>query len=288
MRKFNLLTVLVILTTIFIISSCKKEEEKSTTTQTTPAIPKVLKEVVQIAGEPDNTINYTYDATGKLIKITESADTSYSDISYETGKVTIKEYAGAVPALRHLYIYTLDANGRASSLIDSGYATNSAKNKFINNLKLKSINSDKSNTNYTYNSDGYLTNEVAISGTGIQASTYTMNYTYTNGNNTSLSGSISFWGSTIPITGTCDYYTDKTNTIGDENHGITFKGKSTKNLGKSMAVTITGMSNVTGNITFEFDTKGRVSKEVQTTINLDLINNSSTTTTTTTVYTYTD
>jgi hypothetical protein len=63
----------------------------------------------------------------------------------------------------------------------------------------------------------------------------------------------------------CQFYTNKTNTLGNETMGISFWGKQNKNPIKKVTIMYTygGItSNNTTTFTYEYDAKGRITKQI--------------------------
>lgn len=281
MRKFNLFTV-ILLAAIFVFSSCKKKDDEETPTPT-PSIPKIKYEIqVNTSPIPNDTTKFTYNSAGKLIRVDQTYDTSYSVITYTANLATVNDF-DKTGTLQHISLYTLDANGRAVSSIDSSTLSSGGKNTLLKNKNLKNGKGNLSSCTYTYNSDGYLIKQVSTVGTDIQ----TMDYVITNGNTTALSGNyVSGAATPVPFTGTYVFNTDTTNTIGWENMGVSIFGKSDKNLIKSGLETYTGMYNSrTTDYTYEYDTKKRVTKVMRSSTTVFTFGSSTDTSTKMYVYT---
>jgi hypothetical protein len=99
----------------------------------------------------------------------------------------------------------------------------------------------------TYDSDGYILSSSTIS------FGYTSKYTFTWSNGNLISKQDSTGLNFERYT----YYTDKINTVGNENKGMFFLGMKSKNLVKNYSGSIGGSIDHS----YEFDTRNRVKKE---------------------------
>jgi len=141
-------------------------------------------------------------------------------------------------------VTTSFSDGSSGSVVSYSYGTNyMTETRPGIGPKTYALNSDGYVSDYflgtqTYDADGHVTSD----------GTHT--YTWANGNLISStndpSGSLTF-----------TYHTDKTNTIGNDNKGMSFFGKESKNL-------INTSTNGSGTVlvySHEYDSQGRVTKE---------------------------
>lgn len=173
------------------------------------------------------TTSYDYDSEGRLTRWEQTgAGTTYLvTIQYGSGTVTWTEsFTDSSGTQSGTTIYTLNGQGLAAS--------------------------DNSGNTYTYNADG---NQTMTSG-----SSGSFTYTWVGGNNTVETAADS--SGTVQGTTTKTYLTDK---VDYRDYGLGFMGKPSKNLISSSASTWGG-STQNATYTYEYDSKGRVSKETMT------------------------
>lgn len=249
---------LAALLSVGVLFSCKKKddtpEETTPVTTTTGATPapttyKIKTEKVSNSGASTET-TYEYDSNGRVTKMTHS-DGSFSTVEWSSGKCVQKEFDNGATTPISTTTFDLNASGQCTSQSDDSGTT----------------------TTYEYNSEGYQT-KMTSSGSG---QTSVMTFVVNNGNQSSMSTSISG----INMTMNMDYFTDKTNTTGNVNKGMSIFGKDNKNLIKSMSTSFMGQS-ISMTFTYEFDSKNRVTKMTQTQTS------SGTSSSSTTTYTYVD
>lgn len=152
------------------------------------------------------------------------------------------------------YTYTYNSDGKlASELTDvnSGVYYSYSGNK----ITTTDLNGDTLFV-YTTNSDGYIVIGVD------PANTYTYEYN-ADWNMTNNNGNMATWGDGNRLTANngvnvYTYYTDKTNTVGNENKGQKYFGVDSKNL----VHTLTFSNFSTTTYTYEFDTQNRVTKRL--------------------------
>lgn len=150
-------TLLLFSVSLLIMSSCKKDKNDNTKQPDKTANSCLLTEGTYTAKRTGagqvGKATYTYDDKGRVsILKWESANAPYADqYTYANDQITVKRNNGAI------ITYKLDNGGR---IIKAVYADSHKE------------------TNYTYNTDGYLIQEVSSDGSSSK-------YTYTNGNLTS-------------------------------------------------------------------------------------------------------
>jgi len=223
---------------ILALTSCKKDSDES-------------EPMPLIATETSDGITSTFSyKDGRLDKIVNS-DNSKTTFTYETSKVTVSEFEsnGTISSTE---IYTLNSKGLAISSTSTGKKKKSG-NMITDRLMLK--NSTSTTATYEYDANGYMTKVTMSDGTTTSSSTLVI----TDGNPTS--GTATSEGFTFNLL--FAYFTDKTNTIGQENEGTTFLGKQSKNLLKSATISFIGYS-VSSNYVYEYDSKNRVTNQTET------------------------
>ncbi len=109
---------------------------------------------------------------------------------------------------------------------------------------------------WKYNPDGYLTEEIVTFGGGTTQGLY--NYTCFNPDRVIIKNQMS--AGTYTDTIYYQYYADKINTIGNQNHGILFLGRQDNTLRKSE--TINGV--LRNPVTYVFDSENRVQWKMET------------------------
>ncbi len=172
----------------------------------------------------------------------------------------LKTYTYTDPRDSHYNVtesYTYDANGRISTITHADYFYNGTTTYTFGTNTVSSSSTYAATRVYTLNAGGYATSETIPGDT-----TYT--YLYDAAWHLLQDG-----GGTYEWTGdnlTTDRqiyvnyeYTDKTNTIGNSNKGITFLGKDSKNLPSNrMSFTIPGERL----FSYDFDAQNRVTRKI--------------------------
>lgn len=201
-----------------------------------------------------DTIRYSYDSKGRVVKIENSrfgpAVYVYSDTAIVCNNYDLKD------SLEYVQVYKLDANGRAISMkeTDDPYQDNS----------------------FSYTTGGQLSTYTNVNKEpGMPQDTWTENYSYRNGNldsivRTDRKGNM--------VNSTVDYYDefymDRVNTIGNDNMGLGWKGSSSKNPVKMVRIGGNAGSHVASTYQYTFDSLGRIisQREIQTGINFPAVN----------------
>ncbi len=231
------------------LASCKKDEVTTTpSTNQTSSLTDTLvvaKTRIKTKFDKDHTSYYLYDANGRQIKSYYVDDNSYySTMEYlSNNQIVEKNYHG--DTLRDSRKYTLN---------EKGYVV------YTESLDNKTIDT----TYYDVNGFHKFTNndQLTIENGNLMKRIYTPE----NTNNES-------------VIETYTYYMDKLNTIGLKNEGEIYWGKDSKNLIKTEKA-YGAYGDYSATYTYEFDTKGRVSKK--------MTKNESTGNIYTSSYTYTD
>ena len=227
--KKNFLIIATALTTL--LFSCKKSD---TSPNPTGGVATDSKIKTWTGGS--YTTTYSYDASGRSTGHINS-DGSKVENEYLSGIVKSKLYTtGGV------YIYT-----ETHELGADGIATKITRSNAPSFSELRTYNSDKQIVKILTNINGTVQN---------------IDFFYSNGNyDSSRFSNNGNWSLTIKRT----YYTDKLNSFSTDATGESFYGKESKNLLKTEQYTYPDGSK--GNMTtytYEFDAKGRATKETST------------------------
>jgi len=100
-------------------------------------------------------------------------------------------------------------------------------------------------TAYQYDNSGYRIKEISNSYSPNPVSSSINNYSYTNGNLSSIEGG--------GFLRKYEYYTDKENTLSNESYGNKFTGRDSKNLLKKETDLTLGMAMYTYTISYEYE-----------------------------------
>lgn len=231
-----IITALLSATLVF---SCKKKEDAveetpvETTTGDSNPLLKIdkIKTEERIANGVTLKIEYTYGSDGKVTKM-DYGDGNFSAVEWSTIKCLRKEFNKG----NSLPVSTIEYNLNSAGLCSG----QTGENGF--------------STSYEYDANGYQV-KFTFKTSGSEVSS---NYIISSGNQTGVSSG----SGTTAMTGTTEYFLDKTNTIGDHNKGMPIFGTQNKNLQKKIITTVAGSTNVT-TISYEFDSKNRVAKMTQ-------------------------
>ena len=238
------IVLLVVLAFSVSLYSCKKDSDSSQST----------KSLIQKTTYEDQSYStYQYDGT-RMIKVSNS-DGTYSTLEYATNTITVKGFS-ATNVLENTEVFTLNSKGYAVSAISTSGKKKSTSSRSLLPMPFPMYATGSTNITYEYDANGHMTKAIYGSGSGQE----TMTYTISNGNtvsNIDVTGSITY-------TTTSQYFTDKTNTIGFENMGVTFFGKQDVNLIQSVTDSFSGTA-VTHTYTYQYDSQNRVVNETITT-----------------------
>ena len=239
----------IFLLAIFAISvslySCKKDSDSS----------EAAKPLIQKTTYEDQSYStYQYDGT-RMIKITNS-DGTYSTLEYATNTVTVKGFS-ATNVLENTEVFTLNSKGYAVSAVSSSAKKKSASSRNMSPILFPMYSMGSTTITYEYDANGHMTKAIYGDGTGQE----TITYTISNGNSVGYSDATT--GSQT-YTSTSSFFTDKTNTIGFENMGVTFFGKGDVNLIQSVTDSYSG-NPITHNYTYQYDSQNRVVNQTITT-----------------------
>jgi len=218
--KFILFAVLCF---VAAFSACKDDETDQSATNT-PLIKTMVTK-----GNYSDSVNYEYDATGKVMKAYFD-DISYTKYTYTSGKINIDTH------------YPDPAYNRSSSVrVNSkGLATSQQYGDILYTFKYDSIGYHVV-TNFNYD---------------------TVYYAKIVDGNTILKKEIHLSSNKINVTWEYEFLPNK-NTIGDQNIGIIYRGKQDNNLPSKETEVIREYNSVREIIkeyTYEFDSQNRVTK----------------------------
>ena len=206
---------------------------------------------------------YEYNASGQIVKIV-AEDNSYVTVEYSTGKITLKfvdELGVQDPNIEEFILndkglYVSSASTWKKSL------KSSIKKNYKSQLKSQLSILGSSSTTLTYNADNYLIEENSTEIDGLNNSSDITTYTITSGNTTGREYVSTYNDVSTTSNDTFEFFTDKTNTIGYENMGVTFFGKQDNNLQKKRTQTGESYSYIS-NYSYEYDSYGRVTKQIE-------------------------
>jgi len=236
MKTNFLFSVLFILGTFILFTTCKKKE-----TVPVSAGIKVHRIQTEVSYNSNNQVTeiayFDYDQSNNLTEI-NSDDGSSVKYSYEASKVIAKVY-NSNNILTEKITYNLNSQGLASSVIDSS-------------------SSGISTQTYNYNGSGYVTSSCLTENTFKDS----VQLVISGGNIINLTDTV-YFGTMVVSTGKIiyEYFTDKTNTIGEQNYGMSFVGKMNQNLVKTEIQTF-GVTPTVINYAYETDSQGRVTKKI--------------------------
>lgn len=179
---------------------------------------------------------FTYDAQGRCTEenYSNGGKTTYE---YQPGLVTEKKY-NAANVNTSTFIYELNTEGLT--------------------IKETRQQNPSFSESTIYNSDKQVLKHITL----INGNTQVSDYFYSGGNCDSVRfTSNGNWSSTVIKT----FYTDKPNSLNNDAEGVSFFGKSDKNLLKTEQYTYPDGTKVDiSYFTYEFDSKGRAVKQTRT------------------------
>lgn len=223
--KTKLLLAIMLVGTACLFS-CSKDDNDNL-----PGIPMISS--ISMGRYPSpNPIKLSYNSENKLVSYSLENTVEHS-YTYGNGTVT-REIFGFVGQVLAIDVYTLNNKGQAISSVT-----------YADEIGI----GESTRTTYEYDENGYMTRKVVVAYPNDSAITI---YTVLDGNVISETCS----GKSYAYSYTYDYYYDKSNTIGDENQGIYFLGKQSVNLVRKIISDADVRT-----FTYEFDEKGRVSKQ---------------------------
>ncbi len=244
---------------ILLLFSCSKENSESP--YANDSVPKIIKISEYYNGSMQRETSLTYDTSARLIKVVydevNEGQKYYDTIIYSTSSVIISTYNNLSKMIKQ-EVFSLNANKLAILMNDS---LDDNKQAAKSTFKFSSILEHEANI-YGYDANGYQTLEIITNEYG---GTHRFDKTYSDGN---LFSTIHEYmaNDTVLLSGISSftYYTDKTNSIGNLNRGISFLGKQNNNLLLSISdqrwhSTDTVKSKT--NYQYEFDSHNRVVKQ---------------------------
>ena len=229
--------MIVVLFSITLMSGCKKEE-------TTDACTNGVQDQTETGVDCGGTCN-ACTASAFRIKTVTYADGSVFAYSYDNrGRITNLAITSAGLG-NSTQQYTYGTNSVTQTL-QGGFTENYTLNS--NGYATSQVSKDNTGATiaswaYTYDSEGHVLTSAYTGGGG-----GTVTNTWTNGN---LTSDNNFGGQTYT------YLLAKDNTIGNENNGMNFFGKDSKNLRNSST-----SGGGTTTFTYEYDSQNRVTKQM--------------------------
>ncbi len=181
-----------------------------------------------------DTSEYFYNTDGHISRIRNAKGYNVS-YEYFPGKI-LRKYADALRGLNFTDTMTLNKKGLIEKLTSNNPSTIEQRRDY---------NSDKNMTqNKYYDKEGNETTYSACE--------------YLGGNEVSNT-MIDLGNNKTQMTLTSQYYTDKANTIGNENLGSDFTGSGSKNPIQSSTSRVAGFPTVIYHFNYHYDSKGRIS-----------------------------
>jgi len=238
-RKQVMFSVLIL---ILVIVSCKKNSDDKTSIDPSSSL---VKTIIQknTSGVIFLSRDYQYDSQRRIIsqKLTYPEDSAIFTYKYEylPSMVILKEFLNDT-ILKNKSVYYLNNLGLATEVEHVGYLTNGDSITGPNSI-------------YNYSSDGYITELKVFSQDSSLAHSYTSQIN--NGNVSSLMLYVPSWSPDV-ITETYTYIPNSINSVGNYNMGMSFLGKSNKNLIEASILTSAVVK--TAAFTYTFDTFNRV------------------------------
>ena len=223
---------------VLLLASCKKDH-------TEPPPPPVSKVKTIAAG--NDTRTYSYDSKGRVSEILLALYGKYEYAYADTGIVI--SFYDTTGAYKGKQVYKLGSKGLAVSTYSS-FST-----------------SDQ--TTYTYTPSGQLSTASTVRTlTGQPTRRWDYFYYYTNNN---LDSELISYNNGSTVTNSVyayydQYYTDKTNTLGNANYGQAFLGASSKNpVSAARDIGSDSQGNMPQtNYSYEYDAQGNITKVLHT------------------------
>lgn len=239
MKKITTLILVV-----FLLSACKKSTTPEVITPTTPEVVHKIKTIIM----PFGIFTQTYDASGRLVTVTNTSNNSKFEYTYTSNTVTENYYVATI--LKSSLLHNLNADGL---IIKSSYLLHPANN--IPNT-----------TNFTYNANKQRVSIIYSNTLNNNVTTYTNFYT-----NCSVDSAHTTYSNLNGISRHYyTYYTDKINTTNFKNRGTLFYAEESKMPIKKIN-TINNFNGVitteTTDYTYIFDTQNRITQSAGVTSN---------------------
>jgi hypothetical protein len=244
---------------ILFLPSCKKDNSGSPAFH--DSIPKIQTVTEYFNGEKERVTSFSYDASSRLVRVSfdeiYNNQKYYDTIIYNGATITMTTY-DAKNKLIESEIFTLNSNQLAVLMTDTlGEQKKSSFRPFLD----FSLQDHEANI-YGYDDNGYQTLEISTNEFG---GTHRYEKSYSNGN--LVSSSYEYMANDTLIQSGASvfkYYTDKSNSIGNQNRGIPFLGKQNTNLLLSISDQkwhSYDTLRLTTSYRYEFDNQNRVVKQ---------------------------
>ena len=225
--KKNLLFVVMIIVSAVFYSAAPVSKEKLR-----------VKTAIRCRGTRADTTTYIYNEDGHVSEIRNSAKGAFiTGYQYLPGMI-LRNYHDKAGTVGFVDTFFLNKTGQIGKAISN--------NKVVASL------------NHQYDSLFHLVKSTHLDGTTKGAYT---SYVYLNGNKISYTSFDASGAETGK--GSYEYYTDRSNTIGNENTGMDFAGSDSKNPEKSNTYQLKGMAPFSYTSNYHYDGKGRVTVKAQ-------------------------
>lgn len=234
------MTLLVMALGLLCFTSCSKDDSDSK-----PEVIRLKTATSTIQNETSSMI-FTYDKDNRMAKCLYG-DASYDTILYYADSVIVSSYIDP-STLYSKTVYQLNSKGLAVTGECTYFLKSSANVSVFSPFHFPNASAIYT---YEYDANGYMVEMTEI----IEGMTNTYNYVIENGNTVSRTMYIG----SIPIQVDLTFDTGKSNTIGDQNMGIDFRGKQDNNL--MINITVPSLSSYSFNLVYEYDAKNRVTKQ---------------------------
>jgi hypothetical protein len=255
MKKIYLFIITALF--LYVITAACKKDKNDTDGDPVASFPKIDSVIDYQYNYIGDIAIYKYDSKGRVVRILYK-DGSSDSLIYSDTQVLWKYYwpGGSLDAID---TYMLNSKGLATMVIfDSGKKERSSAVNLPKRMNFNSNTSSLSQLLREYDANGYMVKETYYIFTS-SADTATYWYTIKNGNINGINGISTNQSNPYSITETFSYYTDKQNTIGDQNSGIAFLGKQNNNLVKTLLYNLNNYSPPdTLQYWYKFDSKNRV------------------------------
>jgi len=181
------------------------------------------------------TWKYFYNPDGRAARVEDSKGNNTTYEYYPD--LVLRKYNDVIKERSFVDTMRLNRQGLVSSITSNNVASIMEKRDF---------DADKDmSTTTLYNKKGSMTGTII--------------YTYQNGNLVSSSATATDTSAGNTESNTYQYYTDRPNTIGDDNIGEGFVGRSSKNPVKSSSSQLLHLAPVYYNYNYQYDPQGRIS-----------------------------
>jgi hypothetical protein len=251
---------------LFNLASCTKD--KSSSPAFHDSIPRIQTVTEYFNGATERVTSFLYDTSSRLVKVSfhEILENQqyYDTLIYNGSTIVMNTYSNKNKLIES-EIFTLNSNNLVVLMTDTFGEQKKSVRHFLD-LRLQEHEANI----YGYDENGYQTLEISTNEYG---GTHRYEKSYSAGN--LITSTYQYMANDTVIqngASTFKYYSDKSNTIGNENRGIAFLGKQNTNLLSNILdqkwLTTDTLSLIT-DYRYEFDSKNRVIKQYITPRNGD-------------------